>query len=150
MRPHPPPKKVTQRTSGRKRVVVDYSQFDVTSDDTPSPTKKKRTVDLKRKPSAARIAADKFKTKPSNTPRPLRKRNTARVLVMTTAGPSVGTSATADTSRTITIPATRQETADVLKQLSKLDDIPDDDPDDDTVIPDHATGTAAARAHTES
>ena len=135
MHPRPPPKKVTQRTSGRKRVIVDYSQFDVTSDDTPSPTKKKRTVDLKRKPSAARIAAEKFKTKPANTLRPLRKQNTTRVPVTTTIAPKVQTSASSSTSRTITTPATRQETADVLKQLSKLDDIPDDDPDDDTVIP---------------
>ena len=106
MHPHPLPKKVTQRTSGRKRVNVDYSQFDVTSDDTPSPKKKKRTVDLKRKPSAAQIAADKFKTKPANTPRPLRARSTTRVLVMTTVAPNVQISAIASTSCTITTPAT--------------------------------------------
>ena len=43
----PTPKKVTHRTSGRKRPKVDYSQYDVT-DAPPSPPKKKRTVDLKR------------------------------------------------------------------------------------------------------
>ena len=52
MRTHPILKKVTQRTSGRKRTKVDYSQFDVAMDDPPSPPKKKCTVDLKRKPSA--------------------------------------------------------------------------------------------------
>ena len=71
MRTRPAPKKVTQRTSGRKYTKVDYSQFDLTSDDPPSPPKKKRSVDLKHKPSATRIAAEKFKTKPSNTPRPI-------------------------------------------------------------------------------
>ena len=45
-------KKVTQRTSGRKRAKVDYSYFDFATDHPPSPPKKKRTVDLKRKPSA--------------------------------------------------------------------------------------------------
>ena len=127
MHPRPSPKKVTQRTSGRKRVKVDYSQFDVTSDDTPSPTKKKRTVDLKRKLSAAQIAADKFKTKPANTPRPLRKQSTTSVPVTTTL-------VTASTSRTITTPATQQETVDVLKQLSSMDEIPDDDLNDDGTI----------------
>ena len=52
MHTRPTPKKVTQHTSGRKRTKVDYSQFDVAKDDPPSPPKKKRTVDLKRKPSA--------------------------------------------------------------------------------------------------
>ena len=68
MRPRPAPKKVTQGTSGRKHTAVDYSQFDVTLDDPPSPPKKKRSVDLKRRPSASRIAAENFKMKPSNTP----------------------------------------------------------------------------------
>ena len=130
----PPPKKVTQCTSGRKRVKVDYSQFDDTSDDAPSPTKKKRTVDLKRKPSATWIAAEKFRTKPANTPRSLRKRSTASAPITTTAAPSKQTTATACTSRTLTTPATKQETADLLKQLSNMDDIPDDDPNDDMTI----------------
>ena len=68
----PPPQKVTHRTSGRKRNKVDYSQFDL-ADDPPTPPKRKCTVDLKRKPSAGRIAAEKYKTKPANTPRPVRK-----------------------------------------------------------------------------
>ena len=52
MHTRPTLKKVTQCTSGRKRAKVDYSQFDVATDDPPSPPKKKHTVDLKRKPSA--------------------------------------------------------------------------------------------------
>ena len=52
-------KKVTHRTSGRKRPAVDYSQYD-TSTDPPSPPKWCRKVDLKRKPSKTRIAAGKI------------------------------------------------------------------------------------------
>ena len=59
----PIPKKVTQCTSGRKCTKVDYSRFDNAMDDPPSPPKKKRTVDLKRKPSATQIAARNFKNK---------------------------------------------------------------------------------------
>ena len=129
------PKKVTQCTSGRKRTKVDYSQFDFAPDDPPSPPKKKHTVDLKRKPSATRIAAGKFKNKPSNTPRPVRHRSSVSVpATMTVTVPKV-TSAIASTSHTLTTPATQEETADVLKQLSTMDNIPDDDHDDDTTIP---------------
>ena len=128
MRTHPSPKKVTQRTSGRKRAKVDYSQFDLTTDDPPSPPKKKRTVDLKRKPSATRIAAEKFKNKPSNTPRLVRQRSSASAPATTTVTAPKQTSAIIRTSHTLTTPATQQETADVLKQLSTMDDIPDDDP----------------------
>ena len=136
MRTRPTPKKVTQRTSGRKRTKVDYSQFDLTTDDPPSPPKKKkRTVDLKRKPSATRIAAGKYKNKPSNTPRPVRRRSSVNAPATTTVTAPKETSAIASTSRTLTTPATQQETADVLKQLSTMDDIPDDDQDDDTTIP---------------
>ena len=135
MRTRPTLKKVTQCTSGRKRVKVDYSQFDLTTDDPPSPPKKKRTVDLKRKPSATRIAAGKFKNKPSNTPRPVRQRSSVSAPATTTVTAPKETSAIVSTSRTLTTPATQQETVDVLKQLSTMDDIPDDDQDDDTTIP---------------
>ena len=63
-------KKVTHRTSGCKRLAVDYSQYD-TSTDPPSPPKQRRKVDLKRKPSKTRIAAGKYKTKPLRGPRPV-------------------------------------------------------------------------------
>ena len=114
---------------------MDYSQFELGSDDPPSPPNKKRTVDLKRKPSATRIAAEKFKTKSSNTRGPIRKASCVCVPVTMSVTSPKQTSATASTSRTITTPATQQETSDVLKQLSNMDDIPDDDPDDDTAIP---------------
>ena len=84
MHTHPTPKKVTQCTSDRKCVKVDYSQFDLTSDNPPSPPKKKRTVDLKHKPSATQIAAEKFKTKPSNTLQPVRQQSTVSAPVTTT------------------------------------------------------------------
>ena len=62
MRAQPPPKKVTHRTSGRKRMPVNYTQYDI-SDAPSSPPKKCKKVDLKRKPKS-RIAAEKYKTKP--------------------------------------------------------------------------------------
>ena len=114
MHTHPTPKKVTQCTSGRKRVKVDYSQFDVATDDPPSPPKKKHTVNLKRKPSATRIAAGKYKTKPSNTSRPVRQRSSVGALAVTTVTTPKVSSAIASTTRTFTTPATQQETADVL------------------------------------
>ena len=67
MHTRPPPKKVTHCTSGRKRVQVDYSQYEI-DNDPPSPLKKRKKVDLKRRPSAGRIAAEKYKTKPLNLP----------------------------------------------------------------------------------
>ena len=70
MRARQTPKKVTHRTSGRKRLAVDYSQYD-TSTDPPSPPKWRRKVDLKRKPSKTLIAAGKYKTKPLGGPRPV-------------------------------------------------------------------------------
>ena len=75
MRARQTPKKVTNRTSGRKRPAVDYSQYD-TSTDPLSPPKWHRKVDLKRKPSKTRIAAGKYKTKPLGGPRPVRKKDT--------------------------------------------------------------------------
>ena len=63
----PPPKKVTHWTSGRKRPRVDYTQF-VTSAEPPTPPKKCRKVDLKRRPSRTWIAAEKHKTKPLREP----------------------------------------------------------------------------------
>ena len=67
MRARPPPKKVTHRTSGWKRPQVDYTQF-VTSTDPPSLPKKCRKVDLKRRLSRTRIAAEKYKTNPWEDP----------------------------------------------------------------------------------
>ena len=126
MHTRPTPKKVTQCTSGRKRAKVDYSQFELGIDDPPSPPKRKRTVDLKRKPSATGIATEKFKTKPSNTPQPIRKASSVHVPVTMSVTSPKQMGATASTSHTLTTPATQQETTD---------DIPDVDPDDDTMLP---------------
>ena len=135
MRTRPNLKKVTQRTSGRKHTKVDYSQFDAATDDPPSPPKKKRTVNLKRKPSATRIAARNFKNKPSTTPRLVRQRSSVSAPATTTVTTPKVSSAIDSITRTLTTPATRQETADVLKQLSAMDDIPDDEQDGDTTLP---------------
>ena len=75
MRVRQTPKKVTHRTSGHKRLAVDYTQYD-TSTDPPSPPKWRRKVDLKRKPSKTRMAAEKYKTKPLGGPRTVRNKDT--------------------------------------------------------------------------
>ena len=64
------PKKVTHRTSGCKQPAVDFTQYD-TSTDPPSPPKRHRKVDLKRRPSKTCMAAEKYKTKPLGGPRPV-------------------------------------------------------------------------------
>ena len=49
------------RTSARKQTIIDYKKFlEEYADKPPSPPKKKREVDLKRKPSKTRIAAEKY------------------------------------------------------------------------------------------
>ena len=78
------------------------------------------------------IAAEKYKTKPANTPWPIRKAQSVCTPATTSA---TQPPAIPSTSRTITTPATQQETTDMLKQLSTMDTVPDDDPDDDIVLP---------------
>ena len=134
MRTQPTPKKVTQCTSGRKCTKVDYSQFELT-DNPPIPPKKKRAIDLKRKPSASRIAAEKYKTKPANTRHPIRKAQSMLTPVTMVTTSAAHPPAIPSTSHTITMPATQQETSDVLNQLSTMDIVPDDDPDYDTILP---------------
>ena len=129
MRSRPPPQKVTHRTSGRKRKKVDYSQYDLT-DDPPTPPKRKRKLDLKRKPSAGRIAAEKYKTKPANTPRPVRKPVPVHVPTTTSINTDPHPTAVASTSKTLTTPATQEETISVLQELASMDIVPDDDPND--------------------
>ena len=48
----------------------------VTSTDPPSPPKKRRKFDLKRRLSRTRIAAERYKTKPLGGPRPVSNRST--------------------------------------------------------------------------
>ena len=49
------------RTSARKRTIINYRKFlEEYADEPPSPPKKKKEIDLKRKPSKTRIAAEKY------------------------------------------------------------------------------------------
>ena len=125
----PPPKKVTQRTSGRKRNKGDYSEYELTYDP-PIPPKRKRMVDLERKLSARRIAAEKYKTKPANTPQLVRKPLSVRVPITMSGNTDTHPSAVASTSRTITTLAMQQETSSILKAFVSMDNLPDDDPND--------------------
>ena len=68
-------------TSGRTRTIINYKQFlEEYADAPPSPPKRKSEVDLrlKRRPSKQRIAAERYKsksiTKPTNVPKPVRKK----------------------------------------------------------------------------
>ena len=91
----------------------------------PSPPKRKRELDLKQKPSKSRIAADKYRktdfaTKPSNVPKPVRRRER---IPESTPSTSTDTNNTKDVSRaqeTITKPATSQETEDAIEALLLL------------------------------
>ena len=85
-------------------------------------------MDLKRKPSAGRIAAEKYKTKPANTPRPVRKSSLVCVPTTTSIKTDALQTATASNSKTLTTPATQEETISILKELASMDTIPDDDP----------------------
>ena len=124
MRVRPPPKKLTHCTSGRKRVCVDYSQYN--TDDPPPPRKRKR-VDRKRRPSAGRIAAEKYKTKPCNLPQPVRsKASTISSTTDTTQQTPVTPARDPAGKVTIMKPATEKETDEVINQLLNID-IPQDD-----------------------
>ena len=133
MRARPPPKKVTHRTSGRKRPQVDYTQF-VTSADPPSLPKKCRKVDLKRRPSRTRIAAEKYKTKPLGGPRPVCNRSSQS---NSTSVPVVNpTTMTGDTqprtSGIVTMAATEEEMQTAIEALLTLgSDMPAADADID-------------------
>ena len=90
---------------------VDYSQYSIT-DDPPSPPKKKRRVDLKRQPSAGRIAADKYKTKPLNLPQLVRRKGYNAANTTVTTQPSAAGTSTG--KGTIMKPATEKETNEVI------------------------------------
>ena len=153
MRSRPPPQKVMHHTSGRKRKKVDYSQFDLT-DDPPTPPKRKRMLDLKRKLSAGCIAAEKYKTKPANTPRPVRKPMSVRVPTTTSINTDPHPTAVASTSKTLTTPATQEETIRVLKELASMDIVPDDDTNDNDglmlPITPHANQQLEAESNTKN
>ena len=120
MRTQQPPKKVTHRTSGHKRSQIDYIQFDV-ADEPSSPPKKWRKVDLKRRPTKTRIAAEKYKTKLLGGPRLVRNRLTVPKST-STATPITMTPSTVQpsTSRTVTVAATKDKTQTAISALLSL------------------------------
>ena len=109
MRVRQTPKKVTHCTSGRKRTVVDYSQYN-SSTDPPSPPKRHRKIDLKWKPSKTGMAAEKYKTKPPGGPRPVPKKDTHSPPASTLDPVTTTDGAKPSTSGTITVAATAEET----------------------------------------
>ena len=114
----------TTRTSARKRTVINYKDFlEEFADLPPSPPKRKREVDLKRRPSKSRMAAEKYRksdfaTKPLNVPKPVRRKvNTPK----NTPGTSTNISKCVSSKQeTITKPATTQETEDAIEALLLL------------------------------
>ena len=124
MRSQPPPKKVTHHTSGRKMPQIDYTQFD-TGAEPPSPPKKHRKVDLKRRPSRSRTAAEKYKTKPLGGLRLVRNK-LLQSSSLTIANPVMTTDAAQpSTSGTVTVAATADETQTAIEVLLSLgSDIP--------------------------
>ena len=132
------------RTSTRKRTVIDYKKFlEEYVDLPPSPPKKKCEVDLKRRPSKRRMAAEKYRkpdfvTKPLRVPKPARR----KASVPPNATPSTSTNADKDeslTQGTITKPATTQETQDAIDALLLLGTIGmppalPENPDDNEIL----------------
>ena len=150
MRAQPAPKKVTHCTSGRRRTVVDYSQFQL-DDDPTFPAKKRRHVDLKRKNPAVRMAAEIFKTKPLNKPRPIRSTSATSTLVMVSAGKLTNVASTSSSTGTIMVKATKQETEDTLKKPADLGGVPDADTKEDNsklvpLVPDVSHALTAPNA----
>ena len=114
----------TLRTSSRKRTVIDYKKFlEEYADLPPSSPKRKREVDLKRRPSKSRMAAEKYRktdfvTKPLNVPKTVHRRvRTQKVTPSTSADANKDVSSTQET---ITKPATTQETQDAIEALLLL------------------------------
>ena len=87
-------------------------------------------IDLKRKPSASRIAAEKYKTKPINKPR-LSQRSLAVGIPFTTSSSQPQAVATTSSATcTVTKQATEKETNDVIKQLLDIGAMHDADTTD--------------------
>ena len=116
------------RTSARKQTIIDYKKFlEEYADEPPSPPKKKREVDLKRKPSKTRITAEKYSrskffTKPMHLPRPVHRRKAkadSPVASGSMEGQTKNVNITTD-SETTTVPATSCETQDVIDALLLL------------------------------
>ena len=114
------------------------------TDAPPTPPRKKREIDLKRKPSKQWIAADKFRskfvTKPTHLPRPVRNKTSKKVsaaLSKPTADPQPSTSdMPALKSKTLLTPVTSAETKEAIEALLMLGDMPtlENNPDDNASL----------------
>ena len=165
-----PDKTQEVRTSSRPRTVINYKQFlEEYADAPPSPPRKKHEVDLKRKPSKQRIAADKFRSKfvmkPMHLPRPVRNKTSKKdseAQSKPTVDPQPSTSDTpAPKSNTVLTPATSTKTKEAIEALLMLGDMPTMEnnplPDDDNaflvpitgVVPDKALEAPQADDTTE-
>ena len=122
------------RTSARKRTIIDYKKFlEEYADEPPSPPKKKKEIDLKRKPSKTRITAEqyshsKFFTKPMYVPRPVRRRK-AKADSPVASGSMEGQTKTVNStmnSKTTTVSATSRETQDAIEALLLLGNPPEE------------------------
>ena len=80
-------------------------------------------MDLKRRPSANRLAAEKYKTKPLNLPRPVRRRNASTLSnPVTTSIETPPTEASMSSMKGIVMkPTTQMETDKVINQLLDID-----------------------------
>ena len=108
---------MTHRTSGQKRPQVDYTQLD-TSTEPPSLPKKCRKVDLKRRPSRTRIAAEKYKTKPLGGPRLVRNKPSQSSASVPVVNPTTTTDDThPGTSGIVTVAATEEEMQTAIEVL---------------------------------
>ena len=122
------PKQTESQTSTRPKTVIDYRKFlEDYTDEPPSPPKKKKAVDLKRKPSKTRIAASKYShskkySKPPCIPRPARKGNRSNPPTTTLVTDAEVTTPTPQT--TSTVPATSQETREAIEALLLLSEPP--------------------------
>ena len=127
---------MTNRTSGHKRLQVDYTQFD-TSTGPPSLPKKHRKVDLKRRPSRTGIGAEKYKTKPLGGPRPVCNKPSQSSASVPVVNLTTMTNAThLGTSGIITMAATKEEMQTAIEALLTLGT---DMPAADTEIDENAT-----------
>ena len=118
------PNQTESQTSTRPKTVIDYRKFlEDYIDEPPSPLKKKKAVDLKRKPSKTRIAASKYsrskqRSKLPRIPGSIRKGNRSNPPTTTLATDDEVTTATPQV--TSTIPATSQETQEAIEALLLL------------------------------
>ena len=121
------------RTSSRPQTVINYKQFlEEYADAPPTPPRKKREIDLKRKPSKQWIAADKFRskfvTKPTHLPRPVRNKTAKKnpeAISTPTADPQPSTSdKPASKLKTLLTPATSAETQEAIEALLMLGVMP--------------------------